>query len=477
MKIERSDGITLSEKYLKRLCDKAFLSLWSYSGIYRDQKQGEKGDGKELCDLLVVFENHIIIFSDKHIEFPNSGNIQLDWSRWYRRAVSDSAKQIFGAERWIKLFPNRLFINRMCTQPIPIGLPSLSEAKFHGIVIAHGVAEKCKEFFGGGSGSLIINNAILGDQHVAKNCQPFTIGQINPIKGFVHVFDDISLDILLEKLDTVVDFVRFLEKKEKIISNRNLKVIAPGQEELLAIYLTQINKDGEHDFILPKEDLEVLVLEEGFWEDFLESPQYKSQYDANKISYAWDRLIETFNRNIFSSTQHYVYPEGIANQEKIVRFLAREPRTRRRMLAKALGELMRNTKWDKFALRVVGATIRNDPYYVFMLFPHYDYDEEEYRIKRREVLYRYCLVTKLKFQDAESIIGFSTEPGSGEIRSEDLIYYNCKAWSNEDREEAENLSKNFGLLSEIKIHKSTEFEFPTETIIKKRRRRSGKKKS
>ena len=87
MKINRSDGITPSERYLKQLCDRAFLSLWSYSSIYRNQKQGAKGDGKELCDLLVVFEEHIIIFSDKHIEFPHSGNVQLDWSKIGRAHV------------------------------------------------------------------------------------------------------------------------------------------------------------------------------------------------------------------------------------------------------------------------------------------------------------------------------------------------------------------------------------------------------
>lgn len=90
MVIQRSGGITPSEQYLKKLCDHAFLSLWSYSNIYRDQGPGDQG--KELCDLLVVFENHILIFSDKYVNFPSSGNIRLDWGRWFKRAVYASAK-------------------------------------------------------------------------------------------------------------------------------------------------------------------------------------------------------------------------------------------------------------------------------------------------------------------------------------------------------------------------------------------------
>ena len=31
--IERTDGVTPSEQYLKSLCDRSFLSLWSYPGL------------------------------------------------------------------------------------------------------------------------------------------------------------------------------------------------------------------------------------------------------------------------------------------------------------------------------------------------------------------------------------------------------------------------------------------------------------
>ncbi|MGH9641083.1 MAG: hypothetical protein ACRD3Q_01530, partial [Terriglobales bacterium] len=61
------------------------MSLWSYPGVFRDQgRTKDKGDGKEVCDLLVVFENHTIIFSDKHIQFDNAGNIEIGWGRWFR---------------------------------------------------------------------------------------------------------------------------------------------------------------------------------------------------------------------------------------------------------------------------------------------------------------------------------------------------------------------------------------------------------
>ena len=317
MKIERSDGITPSEKYLKKLCDRAFLSLWSYSGVYRDQKQGEKGNGKELCDLLVVFEEHIIIFSDKHIEFPKSGDIQLDWNRWYRRAVRDSAKQIFGAERWIKTFPDRLFIDRNCTQSFPIKLPDFNKAKFHRIVTVHGIAEPCKKFFRGGSGSLMIDNTIIGEKQGTGSSQPFTIGQVNSQKGYVHVFDDVTLDVILQTLDTVTDFTDYLDKKENFLLNH--LVVLSGEEELLAYFLQQFNENSEHDFILPRDNINMFSLEEGFWDDFIKSPERESQIEANRVSYSWDALIETFNKHILEDTQYHAFPRGVKEQDKGVK--------------------------------------------------------------------------------------------------------------------------------------------------------------
>ena len=57
--IRKGRGTTASERYLAQLAERTFLSLWSYLNIHRSQ------DRKEVCDLLVVFEKDVIIFSDR----------------------------------------------------------------------------------------------------------------------------------------------------------------------------------------------------------------------------------------------------------------------------------------------------------------------------------------------------------------------------------------------------------------------------
>lgn len=58
-------------------------------------------NGKELCDPLVVCEPDIIIVSVKDIGVPDSGEVTVDWERWHRSSIDESAKQIYGAERWL----------------------------------------------------------------------------------------------------------------------------------------------------------------------------------------------------------------------------------------------------------------------------------------------------------------------------------------------------------------------------------------
>jgi len=454
--IYQAEGVTESERYLNRLGKQSFLSLWSYPGIYRDQ-----GGGKEICDLLVVFEEHILIFSDKYCKFPQSGDLETDWIRWFRRAVWKSAKQVWGAERWLKSHRDRIFLDRNCTQKFPLDLPKPDEVIFHRIVVAHGAAEQCKEKFGG-SGSLMIDSCLIGSKHFARiedGGDHFTIGQLDPQKGYVHVFDDTTLDIVLSTVDTITDFVMYLSKKEKLIED-GPAIFATGEEDLLAFYLTRLNEDDEHDFVVPS-NIDFIMIDESNWEEFKQNPQRLAQLQANEISYMWDALIEVFNTHILNDTQYYTSHPGVKSSEKIMRFLARESRTRRRMLAKALLELIEKTPDTYKASRVILPSKEGDPYYVFLLLPeHLSASEEEYREVRTRFLEAYCLVTKLEFPDALDIVGIATETGMNPNRSEDSMYLDARNWSPEAEAKARQLQADLDLLTEKKWFRSKVQEYP-----------------
>jgi hypothetical protein len=61
---KKGAGVTGSERYLNRLCEHTFLSLWTYPAVFRDQgKKTASGDGKEvLRSLGRLRPTHLAVF-------------------------------------------------------------------------------------------------------------------------------------------------------------------------------------------------------------------------------------------------------------------------------------------------------------------------------------------------------------------------------------------------------------------------------
>jgi hypothetical protein len=454
-----SDGLTDSERYLARLCRRSFLRLWSWPNVYRDQRAGAKTQGKEVCDLLAVFGRHVFIFSDKYCQFPRSPSLRTDWSRWYRRAVLDGAKQIWGAERWIKEHPERLFRDAACTARLPINLPPQSDAIFHRIVVAHGAGEACRSHFSG-SGSLMLAPGIPGDLF------PFTIGALDPQRGYVHVMDDVTLDIVLSTVDTVSDLADYLEAKERLIASGKL-LHAAGEEEILAHYLKNTDSNGKHAFLIP-DDVTTVTFDEGIWEAFQRRPERLRQIEANKPSYAWDVLIDEFAKHMLGGTHHYRSDHTVAELEMALRMMAAESRTDRRALAKALlSVLKRGQDHDRFT-RVVtgrnGASGRVTNYVFMTLKRKPDHDPNKYRVVRHKLLAWCCMVCRMQYPTVTDVVGIATSPRNAEHSGEDLVYLDGSDWTPENDAEAKELQKKWGLLTNLRQTEFTETEYPPNDV-------------
>ena len=333
--MQKSSGITPTEKYLVRPCERAFLRPWSYPNLYRDQ-----GGGKELCDVLIVFGRDVIIFSDKSCAYPDTGDDVKDWGRWFKSSIKESARQVYGAERWIRHHPNRIYLDSGCKHPLPLKLPPSDEIRIHRVVVARGAGERCSAFFEGDSGSLMVRNDLVGNSHINPPAGPFgifRIGQLDPEKGYVHVLDDENLEILLSELDTVADFVAYLSRKEAFLCSERV-VLAPGEEDLLAHYLTHSNADDEHDFVFPS-GVDLIQFDHLYW-GMCEDEQHIAKKAADEISYLIDDLIEYVSDNAAGGTLIEGNQLPFSDHEKGLRTLAAESRFSRRHLARALVGLL-----------------------------------------------------------------------------------------------------------------------------------------
>ena len=455
--MEKSSGITPTEKYLVRLCERAFLRLWSYPNLYRDQ-----GGGKELCDVLIVFDRDIIVFSDKSCAYPDTGDYVKDWARWFRRSIRDSARQVYGAERWIRHHPDRIFLDPACEHRFQVLLPRSDKMRIHRVVVARGAGERCNAFFGGDSGSLMVRSDLVGDSHINPPAGPFgvfRIGQLAPDKGYVHVFDDENLDIVLSELDTVADFVDYLTRKEAFLCSGKV-VLASGEEDLLAYYLTHTNDNDEHDFVV-QPDVDGIHFDQ-LYRGMREDEQYIAKKSADKISYLIDDLIEHVSGSAADHTLIDGNERPVHDYEKALRMLAAESRLSRRHLARALVDLLSSTSASgRPRSRCVVTAEKSDTGYCFLVCPSpQDRDYDQHRRSRSVLLAGYCTVMKLRFPDLQHIIGYATEPLDGERRSEDLVYLDVTNWMEEDAQAARRIQRQSGLLASPTVTHVHEAEYP-----------------
>ncbi|BCM25088.1 hypothetical protein ZMTM_13470 [Methyloradius palustris] len=392
--------------------------------MYTDEGRHGNGNGKELCDLLVVFGNDVILFSDKACKFTAHENINVAWSRWYRRAVEKSARQLSGAESWIKRFPNKIYLDSNCKAPLPVKLPKETDIRIHLVAVTRGASEYAESYWGGGSsGSLFIDTKLVGDDH--KN-SPFRIGWALSNKRLVHVFDETTLDIVLGELDTISDFISYLTKKEERFTTPGSDFLIPGEEELVAFYLQHYDfRREEYYFPVVPEDA-LVVLQEGGWRRLKKSRQYQARCEENEISYLWDTLIEFQNDHILAgSAEALIGDSNPVMYERIMRMMAEENRLSRRSLGESINRANSINEPGKRFTRTIFSASREGRAYIFMTMPRpEECNQEEYLELRRGDILLYAYGCKLKFEKIKEIIGIAFAPGQEILTSVDYFLIN-----------------------------------------------------
>jgi len=408
--IDKSKGITESERFLAILCEKTFLGFWSYANLFRDQ-----GGGKELCDLVVAFGNHVILFSDKSCQFPNTGDTKIDWARWYRRAVRDSEKQLVGAERWIRQFPDRIFMGHSCVENLPIPLPEHGEMVFHHIVVGLGASSRCKSEYRSRNGSLCLTSLIVGDAHFDREnheVRPFLIGRVRTEGKYVHLLDDFTLPLILSELDTISDFVDYLGFKESLFNLSNVGRIE-GEENLLALYLSGFVESDDWAKLVDKSEGDYcLGVEETAWELYSSSKEYKGRQELCKNSYiVWDSIIREFAHHSFAGTL-IEGPRPVSENECFFRFMAKENRLGRAFLSSAIADRWSNHEEGHVDSRIIQSPTDPNLLYVFVFVPDEQLDSEsEYRETRQQYLMAYTYRVAMRNLGHDLVLGIASQAG------------------------------------------------------------------
>jgi hypothetical protein len=237
-KISKSQGQTPTEASLARLCDDTFLKLWSYANP-------RKSNGKEICDLIAVFENHVFLFFARESRTfdTSSQDISVIWARWKKTVIDEQIATADGAARYIQRCRDEVYLDQKCTVRLPIKLAEDSLV-IHRFIVAHGAKDACLEFSSDNvSGSLGITYS--DDPDDPRTAFPFIVPlrRTNP----VHILDSHTLSIVLTELDTFRDFVSYIDAKEQAISRYEYLSYC-GEEDLLGHYFQNFDVKAKTTF-------------------------------------------------------------------------------------------------------------------------------------------------------------------------------------------------------------------------------------
>lgn len=443
-----SDPRTRSERFLHAVAGRTFLSLWSYPNPFRDPSS-PKDLPKEICDLLVVFGNDVLLFSDKEIDFPRNTSLEAAWVRWYRKAVAASAKQLFGAERWLRENPDRIFTDRRCTQPFPINLPPKDKMRVHRIIVARGASAPCKYLMGG------MGTLAQSSRQAEESDFPFLCPQPDVTRGYVHVWDDVSLELLLDHLDTTADLVRYLNERERIVREYDSFMVT-GEEEALAFYLSNINRAGEHYFTFKRMRPRrrglrpsSVFLDEGFWAGFVETEGYRHWRTESVRSRAWDELVQKFiTHHVDGTGESFGEPE-LGEREVMYRTLATPTRLQRRMMVDGLFHMGTDErlKTGEIDMRrsILHPLAGDGPCFVFLILRHdRSLSSEEYKERRRTMLQALVFSAMDAYKLGNVFVGLAMNPAFDDIGSEDAMYVDRRTCTPDTAKLGRDLRKMLG---------------------------------
>lgn len=271
----------IGEEFVNRIAFNSFIEHWCYPS-----PKDESGDKKEICDLLILFGDNLIIISVKNYEFKDF------YSRYFRRTIEKAVKQIYGAERKLLNSDKDIFIkhpNRVIER-----FPKERINNIHRVII-----------------------------NLGEGVRFYPFNKETKDEKFITLLDKEAFQTIVQELDTIPDFLEYLRKREELFADKTVTIL-PGDEDdfpadtanqffeyaqrqfnpsekqsilisgtehdILAHYLK--NERTFPEYIHSKEYNGMFVQLDGNWSDFNQRKQVKTKRELDKNSYFLDELVK-----------------------------------------------------------------------------------------------------------------------------------------------------------------------------------------
>jgi len=393
-----------TEDLVEKICTKMFFADFTV----RDLKF-KKGSGyiKEAADLFVIYDETLIAFQIKSkIEAkPASLKDEKDYQRIGKRIT-----EALGQFNTTKNVLNRGLIRSLTTvKGYPISFDSSKIKKIIGIVI---INLKGEEEFDKNERTVIVN------------------GFINMYEMPIHIFKFDEFDIISTEVDTMPDFLNYLNAREKLVVNNQL-LNFERELDFLALYKTRYD---HLEKALGDKNI-IIVLLPNLWEAsrIQYSDTIKKRDEENKYSHLIDEIINFLHTSVgftIDAEDDKNCQGSIEGYLDIARELARTPRIVRRELGKILYQ-----KTIKAIDHKIGYALSyNEEEKSGILLLSYNGTRPE----RRKLLNKYSIMAYCAY-DMKKIVGLSTEPANQVNRSYDAVLYQSAEFENQEELKKEGL--------------------------------------
>lgn len=381
-----------AEAFVHDLALHTFLVDWCYPNP-------ELPNEEELCDLLVVFDKTAVVWQVKNLKLKKDGSLNESGAEKNLRQLSGARRQLFELATPVELSNPR--------RTLEVFDPTMIEEVFLVSVLLGGIPDVV--------------------------ALPTSIGG-HPC----HVFTKETTEIILNELDTVLDFCAYLREKERVQETLDSLVLVGGEKELLAYYLMHERSLAE------LEEHNLALLDAGFWNDLQRRPEYQAKKKADEISYGWDDLISQVHRG------------GSPQYERIARELARLGRFERRCLSQSFYDahvIAHQRAGNRAVFRRV--TSRKHVTFCFLFA-----DETIMRDERRAILGDFCFVARGQFGNQPLVIGIATEMVMRPMCSYDFCLLEIPEWTEEHQRQMVELQGATGILTRATEHHADMVEYP-----------------
>ncbi|AUR52866.1 hypothetical protein [Aquella oligotrophica] len=371
------------------LAQVSFLKDWCFQSPLKE-------DGKELCDLLIIFDDTIFIWQIK--------NVKLDDGHYKEKHKVKNINQLIGAYKTI-------FVKN-------------EEIKLPGYGILDGNVFK----------NIFLCSVFMGESE-------FISKMIEESEGLViHTIHRDSLDIIVNELDTVSDFIHYYQMKLDMYKRPMGMMINGGEKELLAHYLKN-NRD------LNFNDADFIILEDGIWENLQNNEQYLARSEADRYSEIWEHIINTINEE--AKLQ-------LLDIKSLMVELLRPNRFYRRVLSKCfLGLIIKSEKHSLIEMRRYIYLESLNTAYCFM---YIDLTNDN-NIPVAKLLELGCIISRTQHSQAKLVVGIAY------LKHGNLSSYTCILYDGDGltTEEYENYRKQFNRT--VEIVEFNEEEYPEASLV------------